>query len=185
MSMGALTAGRGTRYRYRTPQRALHWAMAAIIIMALALGLYCSYLPHGSSNREFLLSIHKSLGMTALCLIALRFPVRAAYGQPHWRHAPSKSIAFGSHVAHAILYLLMVLMPVSGYMTSGAEGRSIPWFGLFDWPNFMRRDQDFGRAMGTVHHYGAYAFFAILALHLAAVAWHRLVRRDEVLSRML
>ncbi|MBB4008418.1 cytochrome b [Allorhizobium taibaishanense] len=172
-------------YRYRGPQRLIHWAMAFVIICALGLGLYCSYLVPGTPQRQFLLEIHKSFGMTALALIVLRIPVRASYGEPSWRTQPSWSVKAGAHAAHMVLYGLMILMPVTGYMTSGAAGRSLPWFGLFQWPNLMPADRDLSRLAATIHEYGAYAFFAVLGLHIAAVAWHRLVKKDEVLSRML
>jgi cytochrome b561 len=158
--------------------------MATVILPALGLGLYCSYLKHGTPEREFLLDIHKSLGMTALALIVLRIPVRVTLGEPDWRVPPSGPVRIGSHAAHGILYLLMILMPVTGYITSGAEGRSLPWFGLFAWPNLMPEDRQLGRLAATIHHFGAYAFFAVLGLHLAAVAWHRLFKKDEVFSRM-
>ncbi|MGL4094325.1 cytochrome b [Agrobacterium cavarae] len=174
-----------TNYRYQPIQRFLHWTMAAMIITALGLGLYCSYLPHGSDQREFLLEIHKSLGMTALCLIVLRIPIRASSGEPAWRVPPSPLVRIASKAGHGLLYVLMLIMPVTGYMTSGSEGRSIPWFGLFSWPNFMTYSQSFGQTLSTVHDFGGYAFFAVLGLHLVAVAWHRLVKKDEVLSRMV
>lgn len=179
------TNARGIAYRYRGPQRVLHWSMAIVIICALAIGLYCSYLQPGLPERQFLLEIHKSLGMTALVLIVLRIPTRATYGEPAWRETPSLAVRAGAHAAHMALYLLMVLMPVTGYMTSGAAGRSLPWFGLFQWPNLMPADRGLSKLAATIHHYGAYSFFVILGLHLLAVAWHRLIKKDDVLSRML
>ncbi|WP_230987422.1 cytochrome b [Allorhizobium terrae] len=173
-----------TAYRYRRSQRIMHWTMALIIICALGLGLYCSYLTRGSPERQFLLEIHKSLGMTAMVLIVLRIPLRAVYGEPKWQATPSTPVRIGAHAAHMVLYALMVLMPLSGYITSASAGRSLPWFWLFQWPNLMPADRALGRLASTIHEYGAYAFFAILGLHLAAVAWHRLIKKDEVLSRM-
>ncbi|AYD00172.1 cytochrome b [Neorhizobium sp. NCHU2750] len=173
------------RLRYTGAQRLLHWAMALVIIAALGLGLYCAYLGHGSPQRELLMTIHKSLGMTALVLIVLRIPIRVTSGEPGWKATPGRATRIASHAAHGILYLLMLLMPLSGYITSTSEGRTVPWFGLFTWPDLLAEDKPFGRMVGTVHKYGAYAFFTILGLHLLAVIWHRFVKRDEVLSRML
>jgi len=185
MTAKAMNVSMGFEHRYRWSQRLLHWTMAAIIIAALGLGLYCSYLHHGSPQREFLMDLHKSLGMTALALVVMRISTRAAFGEPSWRTPPSKIVRAGSHLAHGVLYLLMVLMPVAGYITSGSQGRDIPWFGAFYWPNLMPANKALGHLASEVHVIGAYTFFAVLGLHLAAVAWHRLVKRDEVLSRML
>jgi cytochrome b561 len=179
------TNSRGIIYRYRGLQRVLHWTMAIVIICALAIGLYCSYLTPGLPERQFLLDIHKSLGMTALVLIVLRIPTRATYGEPAWREKPSWLAKAAAHAAHMVLYLLMVLMPVTGYITSGAGGHDLPWFGLFNWPNLMPADHGLSRLAAAIHHYGAYCFFAILGLHLLAVAWHRLIKKDDVLARML
>jgi cytochrome b561 len=184
MTSAVISTTSKPNYRYRGAQRLLHWTMAFVIICALGLGLYCSYLQPGIPERRFLLDIHKSFGMTALVLIVLRIPVRAVYGEPSWRSPPSWHIRIASHSAHMVLYLLMILMPVTGYMTSGAAGRSLPWFGLFQWPNLMPADRGLSQLAATIHEYGAYAFFVILGLHLMAVAWHRLIKKDEVLSRM-
>jgi cytochrome b561 len=171
--------------RYTPVQRALHWVMAVIIFVALAIGLYCSYLGHGSAQRQFLMDIHKSLGMTALALVIFRIPTLAAAREPKWRMSPPLYQRILSKVVHLSLYVLMILMPVSGYVTSSSEGRTVPWFGLFTWPDLLSENRPLGRAVGLVHHYGAYTFFALLFLHVGAAAWHKFVVHDEVLSRML
>ena len=185
MSSGSIEAIANLPIRYHWVQRLVHWLMAIVIIAALAIGLYCSYLVPGSAERQFLLDIHKSLGMTALVLIVLRIPLRAMLGEPRRTIAPPRHERLASHMVHGTLYLLMAAMPVSGYITSASEGRSLPWFGLFNWPNLLPENRHTGRLLATVHHYGAYVFFAALSLHLAAVVWHHIVKRDEVLSRMI
>lgn len=70
----------------------------------------------------------------------------------------------------------MVLMPLTGYTTSAAERRSLPWLGVIERPNLMPHSQLLGRLAGMVHHYGAYAFYVVLGLRLAAVVWHRVVK---------
>lgn len=174
-----------SRYRYPNTQRFLHWTMALVIFGALGLGLYCSYLGRGSPERQFLMDIHKSLGMTALALLLVRIPIRAGIPEPEWQKSPAFHERIASRVVHLALYLLMMLMPISGYVTSSTEGRKVPWFGVFNWPNLLLENRPLGRVIGMVHHYGAYTFFGLLFLHLGAVVWHRVLRHDEVLSRML
>ena len=79
----------------------------------------------------------------------------------------------------------MLLMPVSSYITSSAEGSTVQWFGIFHWPNVLTENKPFGRSVGVIHHYGAYAFYTLLVLHLGAAVWHRQVKKDEILARML
>ena len=69
-------------------------------------------------------------------------------------------------------------------MFSGAGGYSLPWFGLFQWPRLVPRDAALSHLGEMLHDRGAWVLGAVLALHLGAVAWHRFVKRDEVLSRM-
>ncbi|MBY3002060.1 cytochrome b [Rhizobium leguminosarum] len=171
--------------RYHAALRAMHWVTAGVILAAIALGLYCANLGRGSAERQFLMDIHKSLGMTALVLIVVRIPLRAFLGHPAWRRAPPRIEQLAAHIGHSALYLLMVLMPLSGYVTSASEGRSIRWFWLFSWPNVMAENRPLGRALGTVHQYGAYIFVALLSLHLTAVLWHCFIRHDDTLERML
>ena len=72
---------------YDRVQRAFHWTMAAVILAAMAIGLYCAYQVPGTPLRKFLLEWHKSLGMTALVLAVLRVGWRAAHAAPAYVEA--------------------------------------------------------------------------------------------------
>ncbi|MGV1756816.1 cytochrome b [Rhizobium sp. A22-96] len=171
--------------RYRPSQRILHWLMAIVIISALAIGLYCSYLVPGTPVRQALLDIHKSLGMTALFLIAIRLPLRLSLGEPAYRQPLDGFNHYAARGAHILLYALMILMPLAGYTTSAAGGRDLPWFGLFEWPNLLPLNRPLARAAAEVHEYGAYCLYAVVSLHILAALWHHFFRKDEVLRRML
>ena len=73
--------------RYDSTLRILHWAMAAIIFTAIALGVVAAFLPRGVSPRVEILTIHKSLGMTALILVVLRVAWRLYVGAPAYAAA--------------------------------------------------------------------------------------------------
>lgn len=171
--------------RYRSSQRLLHWLMAIVIISALVIGLYCSYLTPGIPLRRALLDVHKSLGMTALFLIAIRLPLRLSLGEP----ANQRPLGVFNHLAarsaHVLLYMLMILMPFAGYTTSAAGGHDLPWFGLFQLPNLLPLDKGIERTAAGIHEYGAYCLYAIVSLHILAALWHHFVRKDEVLKRMM
>ena len=169
--------------RYDATLRILHWAMAAIILVAIALGVVAAFLPRGVSPRVEILTIHKSLGMTALVLIVLRVAWRLSVGAPPYSASLGLLSRIGAHATHIALYALMIAMPVSGYIDSVAGGHPAPWFGLFDWPAPVARDEALARRAGFARQRLTWAIGAGLALHLAA-AWRAWVKRDDVFARM-
>ena len=78
----------------------------------------------------------------------------------------------------------MIAMPVTGYVNSVIGGHPTSWFGLFEWPALVARNDALAHAAGFVHYGLAWALGAVLALHFAAVAWHVWVKRDDVFARM-
>ncbi|UGY19201.1 cytochrome b [Bradyrhizobium septentrionale] len=171
--------------RFDRVQRSFHWVMAAIILLAIVIGFYCWLQTPGTPSRRALLEVHKSLGMSALVLLAFRVAYRLAVGAPGYARPLGRLTHIAAEAAHLVLYVLMLFMPLTGYMFSGAGGYSLPWFGLFQWPRLLPRDDALAHVGQTLHGLGAYVIYAVLAAHVAAVAWHHFVKKDEVLGRML
>ena len=184
MSATTAPAADAPTTRYRPSQRIVHWLMAIVIISALAIGLYCSYLVPATPLRRVLLDVHKSLGMTALVLIAIRLPLRLSLGEPAYKQPLDVFNHYAARGAHILLYALMILMPLAGYTTSAAGGHDLPWFGLFEWPNLLPLDRSLEKTAAEIHEYGAYCLYAIVSLHILAALWHRFFRRDGVMERM-
>lgn len=170
---------------YDRVQRSFHWTMAAIIIAAMLIGLYCAYQPPGQATRRFLLEWHKSLGMTALILIVLRIGYRLTIAAPPYAERMSRLNHVAASAAHLGLYALMLVMPLTGYWTSATGGYSLPFFWLFQWPRLLPLDKASSHIGEEVHRWGAWAIYAVVGLHVAAVVWHHVVKRDSVLSRMI
>ncbi len=169
---------------YDRVQRLFHWSMAAIVLTALVIGLYCSYQVPGTPVRRYLLEWHKSLGLTALALIGFRIAYRLASETPPYAERLGRLTHAVASAAHLVLYGLMLFMPLTGYWFSAAGGNSLPFFWLFQWPRVLPVDKAAAHAAEALHGYGAYAIYAVVTLHIAAVVWHRLVRHDSVLARM-
>jgi cytochrome b561 len=172
------------RYRFDRVQRWLHWTMAALILVAIALGAISACLPAGHQPRQGLLKVHKSLGFTILALLIVRVSWRLAAGEPPYRAPLGWLTHLASRAGHVALYSLMLFMPVTGYLFSAAGGYSLPWFGLFQWPRLLPHDDGITAWGKLLHDRGGWAIAAVVAVHLAAVAWHQWIKRDEVLSRM-
>jgi len=173
-------------HHYDVVQRTLHWTMAVVILLAVAIGIYCEYaLVPGTPLRRALLDIHKSLGMTALVLVVIRLAYRLVKGAPAYREHLNALVHAGAEMAHWALYAVMFYMPITGYINSGAGGNTLPWFGLFQWPRLVPLDKPLAHWGSYLHGWGAYAIYTLLTLHIAAVVWHQFIRKDSILSRML
>ena len=175
---------RTSAFQYDRFQRIFHWSMAAMILAAITLGIWAFYLERGSELKGSLLFIHKSLGLTVFILVFARLAYRLAVGKPPYREPLHRFNRVGSSAAHSLLYALMILMPISGYVYTGAAGRPLPFFGLFEWPSFVPKDKVLSQLAGVFHYWGAWMICSVLALHVLAVVWHSWVKKDEVFARM-
>jgi cytochrome b561 len=172
------------RFQFDRLQRWLHWTMAGLIFAAIGLGVASAFLPVGQQPRKGLLEIHKSLGFTILALLMVRLAWRLWTGEPPYRVPLPRLTHLASRAGHLSLYALMIFMPLTGYIFSAAGGYSLPWFGLFQWPRLLPHNMGLADRGELLHDRGAWVIGGVLLLHLAAVGWHRWIKRDEVLSRM-
>jgi cytochrome b561 len=163
--------------------RAIHWLMAALIFIGLALGVWASLLPRGGIRSEVLF-FHKSIGVTVFGLVLLRILWRLIAGAPDYAEPLGRVIHAASRAGHLALYALMIAMPVSGYLTSTAGGSEVPWFGLFNLPRLVAKDRSLDEAAGWAHYVFAWTIAFVLAAHLGAVVWHAAIKRDTILTRM-
>ena len=169
---------------YNPGLRTIHWLMAALIFVALPLGVWASLLPSGGRTRLEILFFHKSIGVTVLGLIALRIVWRLIVGAPAYAEPLGKLTQAASRAGHLALYALMIAMPASGYLASTAGGRPVSWFGLFELPRLVAKDKVLAVAASWAHLVFAWMLALMLATHLTAVVWHAMVKRDSVLTRM-
>jgi cytochrome b561 len=109
--------------------------MAALIFIALPLGVWASQLPRGDLRSEVLF-VHKSFGVTVLAFVVLRIVTRLIVGAPAYARSLGRLVRAAAGTGHLALYALMIAMPVSGYLTSVAGGHEVSFFGLFDLSNW-------------------------------------------------
>ena len=170
--------------RYNRVQQALHWLTAAVIFTILPLGWVMVHMAKDASNRALYFTAHKSFGLIALALIVARLLWRALRPPPHeppWLEKWEIGLA---HATHFFLYVIFIVMPVSGFILSSASGHPVSFFGLFDLPQ-MSKDEALAKLADRIHVFGQYAVYLFLAAHILAVIWHVAFRKDGVLKRML
>lgn len=170
--------------RWPAAVRWLHWLGLLLVVASAAIGLLMVDMERGSDPRRLCYGLHKSLGVTALALAALRVAVRLATRAPAPLAAPAWQLR-AAQATHLLMYALLLALPLSGWLLNSVAGQPLPWFGLFQLPALAARDPDLRQLLDAAHVWLFWALAALVALHLAAVLHHQLLRRDGLLRRML
>jgi cytochrome b561 len=164
-------------------QRLLHWLMAIMVLAMLFIGVtMVSTLKPGFLT---LIAIHKPLGITILVLALLRLGLRLRRGAPPLPSDLPSIQAIAAKLSHAVLYALLIAMPLIGWGMLSAGGYPIVLVGSFHLPQILPQDDRVYAALRTAHVLLAYAFFATILLHIAAALFHALIRRDGVFRTMV
>ena len=175
---------RNTRARWGALAQLLHWLIAVLIGAQIALGLIGTALPL-SMTKLVTLARHKSLGITILALVLVRLAWRALNPSPELPGALKPYERVLARGTHAGLYVLMIALPLTGWIMSSARGFPVSWFNLLQLPNLVGRSTTLYHAMVRVHVLLAIALGLILVLHIAAAIKHHVVLKDDTLRRML
>lgn len=177
---------------YGSLSKALHWLMAAIIITLIAVGIYMADLPRDTEEqKQYAFQFygwHKSFGVVAMLLIIVRLVwVRLSPppALPAVFEAKEKKVV---KMLQGLLYLLMILMPLSGYIMSNAGGYPINFFGLGELPALIGKNKELGGLAHEAHEIMGIGMLLLILLHAAGAVKHRLKDKggeSDILKRML
>ena len=173
-----------TRYRYTRTARILHWLAALLIVAGFGLGLYMSDLEISPDKLRYYLW-HKWLGITVFMFAGARLAWRAAHPAPALPQTMPAWQVRAAGAAHGLLYTLMLVIPVSGWIYSSATGVSVTYLNLVDLPNLVPKDRELAGTLLLVHQSLNYLLATVVTVHVAAALWHHFVDRDDILARML
>ena len=168
---------------YHPVAKTLHWLMSVLIIGLLALGLYMHELPLSPEKLE-LSSWHKWFGVTVFMLVWLRLAWRVLHPAPPPPAGLSPLLKNIARLAHGLLYVLMLLIPLSGWLMSSAKGFQTVWFGVLPIPDLLPRDKSLGNLLEEVHEGLNVALMLTLTGHVMAALWHHFILKDDTLRRM-
>jgi cytochrome b561 len=180
--MGAPDPSRHRPARYDGVAIALHWLTALFVIGLAGVGFWMTDLKPSPTKIE-VHNWHKWFGLTVLALTAVRLAWRATHRPPPLLVASRAKRAL-AHAVHGLLYLLLLAMPLTGWLMNSAAGFPLTWFGLFRVPPLIERSREAFELWRDVHAVLAVVLLALVALHVAAALKHRFVDRDATLARM-
>ncbi|WP_445178918.1 cytochrome b [Pseudomonas sp. McL0111] len=163
--------------------RLLHWLMALMIIAMLFIG--AGMVTSISERHEWLIHLHKPLGIAILALVIVRLLVRFSTRQPPLPSDLPGWQVMAAKASHVLLYALMLVLPLLGWAMISAAGDPVMLGNSLQLPSILPADAQVFAILRKAHGYLAYLLFLTVLLHLAAALFHGWVRRDEVLDSML
>lgn len=167
--------------------KAFHWIIAIAILSNIGLGLWASELPLSPRKVEAFY-VHKSVGLTVLWLAVLRLLWRFTNPTPRLPLGMAPWERMLAHTSHFLLYVLMLAMPVSGWVINSAANFPLDLYGVIPVPDLVPDTVDEGAVEDTakvVHYWLFVSICVLLALHVTGALKHHFMNGDHVLRRML
>ena len=172
-----------SRSSFTPLQRVLHWVMAACVLAMLfiGVGMVSTVMP----KYLTLVSIHKPLGIAILVLVLIRLAVRLRRGAPPLPADLPEPLKLAAHLSHYLLYALLIAMPLIGWGMLSAAAYPVRLYPGLYLPAILPQSDRLHAILWNAHFYLAFAFFALILMHIAAALFHLLVRKDGVFQTML
>ncbi len=176
---------KNTHETYGVIAIALHWLVAVLVVGLFALGWWMTGLDYYSSWYQTAPFIHKSLGMVLVLLLVARLIWRFINIQPDDEPGIPRWQFILAHGIHHMLYLLLFVIVISGYLISTADGRGIEVFGWFSVPALVSNLPEQEDIAGVVHWYVALILMGLVLIHMLAALTHHFIDRDRTLKKIL
>lgn len=167
--------------RYPGTSRVLHWIVAVLVLATWPLGFLIQF-----TKKEVTLDfymVHESFGFLVLWLMLLRTGNRLIAKAPHPEGPPIER--FAASTVHGLLYVFLILMPVSGFLATNAHGFPLVWFGIVPVWSPLDKAPEIAGLFSAIHGWSAWILLLLFALHMGAVLLHHIIRRDNTLYRIL
>jgi cytochrome b561 len=169
---------------YTPIARFLHWLTAALVLTMLPIGLIMANFALGPTG-DTLYDIHRSIGALLMPIVVVRLFYRLK-NSPTPLPADIPVVQRRAAAAvHWALYILLIVQPIVGWIATSSYRAPMTMFWLFQLPPIWPIDRALSESLFGVHRLLGLAIAALLCAHIGAALFHRFVRKDEVLLRMI
>lgn len=151
-----------------------------LVFAVWPLGLLLKYFKDDVKLDFYLL--HESFGFLVLWLMLIRLGMLLAQGRPVYQTNWTGTV---SRIVHWLLYIALIVMPVSGFLATNAHGFPLRWFGFLPVWSPIGREPQIAPVFSVVHAGMAWIILALVTLHIAGALFHRIIRKDDIFQRML
>ena len=172
-------------HRYGAVTKLLHWSIALLIIGLIWLGWYMVDLGYYDPWYHTSLTAHKALGMLVLAVAVIKILWTLSQRRPDFVATIKPWEKTSALMAHKALFVLMLLIPITGYIISTSAGDPISFFDWFDIPALLDADDQLRDWAIELHYYLAYGGAGLIAVHALAALKHHFINRDGTLRKML
>jgi cytochrome b561 len=168
-------------WRYSRTAVVLHWLLALLITLTTVIGWRMMLTEHEPGSEQ-LFDLHKSIGLIIAAFVIARVLWRLTHRPEPLPAGPIWSARLAA-ITHALLYVLMILLPITGYLGASYSKAGVRWFGLAT-PQWALPDRDLAEQYLTVHGVLLWTLVALVALHVLGALKHLLLDKDRVFQRM-
>jgi len=170
---------------YTGTAKALHWTIVTLLIVQFVLS-WTMPETRRDTKPETLINLHLSFGALIFGLAIIRLGWRATHSEPPPQDGLPPWQLPSARIMHWLLYALLFVLPILGWINASWRGFPATVFGLFELPKLVATRASGLRWTGDVHGLLAnYLMLTLVGLHVAAGLYHYFIRRDGVLQRML
>lgn len=173
-----------SKSRWGIVSQFFHWITALLIFASFITGLLW-WLRHYTGVGVGVISNHKTVGLCILVLVIARILWRLVVSLPRSHHSLSKSQQVFIKISHRIIILLMLVMPISGWMMSTAAGYKTNIYVAKIAMPFVEKNKSLVVLTSDIHHYASWVLLMLVFIHIYMAFWHHFIRKDPVLLRML
>lgn len=171
--------------RYGLVTMVLHWLVAVAIFGMVALGTWMVDLTYYDPWYRKGPDLHRSVGVLLFGVMLVRLVWRWFNREPAALTSHRRWELLAARIVHRLLYILIFVVMVSGYLISTADGSSVMVFGLFPVPSVTGQVKGMEEIAGDVHFWAAWTLMAVVGLHVLGALKHHLMDHDRTLLRML
>lgn len=175
---------RNTAARYGSFSIGIHWLMFLLFIALYGSIELRELFEKGSDPREMLKTWHFMLGLLVFLLVWFRIAGRFSGPTPAIHPAPGAMQMWSAKLLHLALYVLMIGMPLTGWLLLSAAGKPIPFFGL-ELPALIEANKDLAKQIKEMHELVGTAGYFLIGLHVVGALYHHLIQHDNTLLRIL
>ena len=175
---------KNTKEGYGSVSKLIHWSFAIVFGYTFFLAKMMEDMPRGPELFETI-GLHKSMGIMVLAFACARIIWVSFNEKPEASQKVNENVKMAGELMVKALYLLMFLIPITGWLMSDAKGYPVSVFGYFDMVSIVGKDKEMADIFEAIHKLTGNAVLVLVGIHAAASLYHHFIVKDNVLKRML